>query len=93
MRALRAFVLGAVAAGVVAYAVAAALAVTAQAGERTLELALGPLGLVTVARDGPTTVTTFGAGLVVVACVGGLANLAAALLLARRARCRGDGVD
>ena len=44
MRGLKAFVLGAVATGVVAYALVAALAVAAQAGERTLDIALGPLG-------------------------------------------------
>lgn len=93
MRGLKAFVLGAVATGVVAYALVAALAVAAQAGERTIDLALGPLTMVTVAREGSTSVTTFGTGLVVVACVGGVANLVAALLMARRPDQRGDGVD
>ncbi len=46
MRALKAFVLGALAVGVVAYALVAALAVTAQAGGRTLDISLGPLTLV-----------------------------------------------
>ena len=49
--------------------------------------------MVSVARVGSTSVTTFGTGLVVVACVGGVANLAAALLMARRSDRRGDGVD
>ena len=48
MRALKAFLLGAFALGVLAYALAAALAVTAQAGGRTIDLALGPLVVVAV---------------------------------------------
>jgi hypothetical protein len=93
MRALKAFLLGAVAVGVVAYALVAALAVTAQAGGRTLDLALGPLTLVAVTQGGTTTVTTFGPGLVALALAGGLANLAAAQLMRRRSRRSGDRVD
>lgn len=93
MRALKAFLLGAVAVGVVAYALVAALAVTAQAGGRTLDLALGPLTLVSVTQGGTATVTTFGPGLVALALAGGLANLAAAQLMRRRSRRSGDRVD
>jgi hypothetical protein len=93
MRALKAFLLGAVAVGVVAYALVAALAVTAQAGGRTLDLALGPLTLVAVMREGTTTVTTFGPGLAVLALAGGLANVAAAELMRRRSGRSGDRVD
>lgn len=93
MRGLKAFLLGAAAAGVVAYSLVAALAVTAQAGERTLELALGRLTIVSVVREGPTTVTTFGPGLVILALMGGFVNLAVALLMRRRSGRRGDRVD
>jgi hypothetical protein len=93
MRALKAFLLGAVAVGVVAYALVAALAVTAQAGGHSLDLALGPLTLVSVTQGGTETVTTFGPGLVVLALAGGLGNLAAAQLLRRRSRRSGDRVD
>jgi hypothetical protein len=90
---LRAFVLGTIAVGVVAYAVVAALAVAAQAGGRALELALGPLAVVSVTQGEAATVTTFGPGLVVLALVGGLANLALAWLLRRRSGPAGDRVD
>ena len=55
MRALKAFLLGALAIGVVAYALAAAAAVAAQAGGRTLDVALGPLRIVSVVPEGPAT--------------------------------------
>ena len=93
MRALRAFLLGAFAVGVLAYAVSAALAVTAQAGGRTLDLALGPVTVVAVSREGAQTVTTFGVGLVLLALAGGLANLAAAHVIRRRSGPGGDRVD
>ncbi len=85
MRALiRAFLLGALAIGLVAYALAAAAAVTAQAGGRTLEIALGQLRMVSVVEEGSATVTTFGSGILVVALVGGLVNLAGAAAIRRR---------
>lgn len=93
MRALKAFVLGAVAVGVVAYALTAALAVAAQAGGRSLEIGLGPVAVVSVTRRGAETVTTFGPGLVALALAGGLANLAAAQLLPQRSRRPGDRVE
>ena len=93
MRSLKCFLLGAVAVGIVAYAVVAALAVTAQAAGRTLEIAVGPMQLVSVAESGGSTVTTFGIGLVVLAVIGGAVNLAAARLLGARPRRRGDRVD
>ena len=89
---LRAFVLGTVAVGVVAYAVVAALAVMAQAGGHALELALGPLVVVAVTRGDGATVTTIGPGLAAVALAGGLANLALALLLRQRSGPPGDRV-
>ena len=84
MRALKAFVLGAFATGILAYAIAAALAIAAQAGDRALDIALGPVVVVSVAVDGPTAGTTFGAGLLLIALAGGLLNLVAARLIARR---------
>jgi hypothetical protein len=90
---LKAFALGTVAVGVLAYAVLAALAVTAQAGGRAFELAVGPLALVSVTHDEGATVTTFGPGLVGVALVGGLLNLVLARLLRQRSGPPRDRVD
>jgi hypothetical protein len=93
MRNLRAFVLGTVAVGVLAYAGAAALAVGAQAGGRSLSVGLGPVIVVSVERAASAAVTTFGPGLLALAVLGGLANVVAALLVRRRARGGGDGVE
>ena len=92
MWALRAFVLGTLAIGVLAYALAAALAVAALAGRRTLDLAFGPLAIVSVTTERSATVTTFGPGLIVLALAGGVVNLVAAWLLARR-RSAGHDLD
>jgi len=93
MRGLRAFALGAIALGVLAYAGAAALAVGAQAAGRSLVVGLGPLVLVSVEREASNAVTTFGPGLLVVATLGGCVNLAAARLVRRRAEGRRDAVE
>jgi hypothetical protein len=93
VRALKAFVLGALALGIVGYALAAALAVTAQAGGSTIEVGVGPLDLVSVTRDGATTVTTFGPGILVIAVLGGLANVVVASLMRHRSARRTDRVD
>jgi hypothetical protein len=93
MRSLKAFVLGMLAAGVVTYAVAGALAVSAQVSGRALELGLGPLHLVSVVTRGTATTTTFGPGLAVVAVLGGLLNLVAAWAVQRRAEREVDHVD
>ena len=93
MRTLRAFVLGAVAVGVLAYAAAAALAVGAQVGGQSLSVGLGPVVIVSVERATSAAVTTFGPGLLALAVIGGLANLAAAWLVRRRAGGGGDGVE
>jgi hypothetical protein len=93
MRVVKAFLLGAVAVGVVAYASVAALAVTAQAAGRALDISLGPLTLVSVTQGRTATVTTFGSGLVALALVGGFVNLAAAQLMRHRSRRSGDRVD
>lgn len=83
---LRALALGAVAAGLVAYAAAAAVAVIAQAGGRALDVHVGPLALVVVERSGDATATTFGSGLLAVAVLGGVVNALLAAALARRRR-------
>ena len=93
MRALKAFLLGAFAVGALAYALLTTLALTAQAGGHTLDVALGPLVFVAVGEESDAIVTTFGPGVVVLALVGGLANLAAAGLVRHRAGRRGDRVD
>lgn len=93
MRALKAFLLGAVAAGILGYALAAVLAMASQAGGRTLDVAAGPLVLVAVKIEGTTTATTFGAGLALVALAGGIVNLAVARLLVHRSGGSGDRVD
>jgi hypothetical protein len=93
MRSLKAFLLGTVALGLVVYTAAAALAVAAQAGDRSLDLALGPIGFVTVAEEAGATTTTFGPGLLVLTLAGGLANLALAALIRRRAERQVHGVD
>ena len=84
MRALKAFLLGAVATGIVAYAIAAALALAAQAGGDPLDLSVGPVVIVSVVVQGKTAVTTFGAGLALIAFAGGLSNVLAARVIARR---------
>lgn len=91
--ALRPFLLGAVAVGVVAYAFAGALAVAAQADGRSLTIGLGPVAVVSVSHGRPATVTTFGPGLVALALAGGLVNLSAAYLIRRRSRRPGDRVE
>lgn len=83
---LKAFLLGTAAFGVLGYAAAAAVALAAQAGERALDVRLGPLALVVVERAGGRIATTFGAGILAVAVAGGIANALFALVLARRRR-------
>lgn len=93
MRSLRAFLLGALAIGLVAYAAAAALAVAAQAGDRTLDLAFGPVVVVSVGEQADATTTTFGAGLLLLAVAGGIANVTLAAVIRRRAERQSHRVD
>jgi hypothetical protein len=93
VRSLKAFLLGATAVGAIAYALLATLALGAQRGGRTFDLALGPLRLVAVAREGAVVITTFGPGLIVLAVVGGIANLVTATVLRHRSDGRLDRVD
>ena len=85
--ALKALAVGTLAAGVLVYAGAIALAVVVQAGTSAgLHVAIGPLLLIAVDRTEATTATTFGAGLAVGALAAGAINARAALLLSRRPR-------
>ena len=93
MRSLKAFLLGTFAIGLVAYTAAAALAVAAQAGDRSVDLALGPVGIVSVVERAGATTTTLGPGLLLLAVVGGLANVAVAALIRRRAERQAHRVD
>jgi len=92
VRNLRAFAFGTIAVGALAYSGAAALAVTAQTAGRSLALVAGPLVVVAVEHEGSVAAITFGPGLIAIAILGGLVNVAAALLIGRRAEGRGDGV-
>lgn len=93
MWAVKSFALGALAVGVLGYAAAAALAVAAQAGGRSIDIALGPLPIVAVLAHRSETSITFGAGIAALAVLGGLVNLAAAAWLKRRSRRPADCVD
>ncbi len=93
MWALRALFLGAVAIGVVVYAIAAAAALAAQAGGHELHLAIVSLEIVSVASEGSAAVTSFGPGIPLIAFVGGLVNAAAACLMRRLAERKVDHVD
>jgi hypothetical protein len=93
VRSLKAFLLGMLAIGVVAYTAAAALAVAAQAGGHPLDIAFGPIRVVTVEDQAGVTTTTFGPGLLLIALAGGVANLALAAFIRRRAEREADGVD
>jgi hypothetical protein len=84
VRALKAFLLGFVAVGLVLYVFAAAIALAVAAGGGTLLLALGPLIVLEVARSGNGTVTSFGGGLVVLALLAGVVNAVAADVIRRR---------
>ena len=83
---MTAFLLGAAAIGAIALAVTLVAVVLADAGGRdSLRVALGPLELASYRRNPAGSVTAFGPGLLVVSVLGGLANGAAAVLLALRA--------
>jgi hypothetical protein len=84
MRALKSFLLGTMATGMVAYVVVAVVALAAQADDRSLAVAVGPVVILSVAVEGATKATTFGAGILLIAVAGGLLNLLAAQLLRRR---------
>jgi hypothetical protein len=66
MRSLKAFLLGSLAVGVVTYVLAVAVAVMAQTAARPLEIAAGPVLLVSVAVEENRVVTTFGTGILLV---------------------------
>lgn len=93
MRDLRAFLLGAIAVGILVYAGAASLAVATQAAGGSLRIGVGPIVVVSVETEATTASTTFGSGLVAVAIAGGLLNLVAVRLIRRRAEGRSRDVD
>ena len=93
MRALKAFLLGSLAFAVVGYAARGRTRRGSSGGGRTVDVAVGPLVVVSVALEGAARVTTFGPGILVVALAGGIANVAAAQLIRRRAGRRADRVD
>lgn len=84
MRAVRTFLLGAVAFGAVTYVFVAALALVVGAGGSTMHVGLGPIVLVEVEHDAGSTTVVVGWGLLAVAVVGGTVNLLAAHALRRR---------
>jgi hypothetical protein len=64
-----------------------ALGLAAAAGDwKSFEIAIGPVRLFAFERDGTTTTTMMGIGVVPVALLAGLANAGAAAILRRRAR-------
>jgi hypothetical protein len=83
---VRAFLIGAAAAGAVAYVLGAAIVVAGATVETTFRLSVGPLLFVAVERDGADVVTTLGPGLGAIALIGGLLNAVASLLLAGHGR-------
>jgi hypothetical protein len=93
VRSLKAFLLGTLAVGIVVYAAAAALAVSAEAAGHSVDLGLGPLEIVSVTTHGTATAITFGPALLALALAGGLLNLSAARVIRRRAERETDHVD
>jgi hypothetical protein len=86
MRALRAFVLGAVAGAVLAYVAAATAALAASVSGTELEAAVGPVVFVAVERVVGGTEVTFGPGLAAISVSCGVVNAAVAAILALRVR-------
>jgi hypothetical protein len=83
-RLLTPFLLGTVGAGALVYAAAIAAAALADAGGAELDVALGPLVVLAVERDGASVTTVFGPGLVLLAVAAGALNALAATVLRRR---------
>ena len=84
-RTVRAFVLGFVAGAGLGYGTALAISILAQAGDWDgFRVALGPIEFLAFARDGATTSTSFGVGIVLAALAIGAANALAGTVLLRR---------
>jgi hypothetical protein len=80
-----AFLLGAVATGIVAGAAAAALVIVADAaGWGSFRAAAGPVLVLAFERSGGVTRSSFGHGLALIALAGGCLNAAGAWVLRRR---------
>jgi hypothetical protein len=86
VRPLRALLLGLAAGTAVTWAAAATVALVASAGEVELALGLGGLRFLAVEQGADGSSATFGPGLALVPLLAGLANAAAAAVLAARAR-------
>lgn len=86
MRLLRAFLLGAAAAGALAYAAATTLALAVAASGGAVSISAGPIAVVAVEQTTDGNATTLGPGLVLVALAGGVVNAVAAAVLVRRSR-------
>ncbi len=81
---LRAFALGALAAAVLAYGVVTVVTVAAMRSGGTFDARVGPLVFASVERAGESTTTVYGAGLLLVAGLGGALNALVAVVIARR---------
>lgn len=88
MTVLRAFGVGVLAGGAVAFVLAAALALAASSAAVSFRAGIGPLLIVAAERQGADVTTTLGSGLVAVAVAAGIANAAVALAIGFRARSR-----
>lgn len=86
MRGVRAFLLGALAVSVVAWAGLTVIAIAAQSAGRDILVGLGPLVLLEVERGSTGAEATFGLALLGLAVVGGAVNALTAEILARRRR-------
>lgn len=80
-----AFILGAVAIGIVAAAAGLAVGIVAQSGGwSSFRLGVGPIVFLSFERTAHATSTTFGGGLPLLALTGGLLNALGAGLVSRR---------
>jgi hypothetical protein len=78
--------LGVLAGAVVVFVAASTLALAVASSGAALTVALGPVAFVAVEQSANGSETTFGPGLAVLAGICGMANLAAAAVLAARRR-------
>ena len=86
-----AFALGALAVGALAVAAALAAGVVAEANDwNEVRIAVGSLLFVAFEREGRTTATTLGSGLLAIALLAGVLNAVGAALLRRPGRARGS---
>jgi hypothetical protein len=86
MRYVKSFALGSSAIGILVVAGALALSAFGAAGAAPdrVDIGLGPFDVIRVNRDGATTETALGAGALLVALAGGVANCVALTAMRRR---------